>query len=99
MMVTESDILIRPVATFTELAEAWDLIGAQFEPRLTRADRRFADLAGRFEHDRPLMRVAAHAGRLVGGALAFRTSRVGATLRAIGLEPSVRGAGPGAAAG
>ena len=48
---------IRPVASLDELAEAFDVIGAQLPQRLTHADRRFAELARRFPEDRALMLV------------------------------------------
>src|SRR5437667_1053872 len=94
-MMSNSKVVIRPVATVHELAAAWDLIGAQFTPPLTRADRRFAELGGRFERDRSLMLVAEDRGRLVGGALAFRSSRSAVTLRILGLDPGVRKTGLG----
>jgi GNAT superfamily N-acetyltransferase len=56
------------------------------------------ELARRFPDDRPLMLVAEHQGRIVGGGLGFRQLRHGApgvTLRIIGLEPSARGHGLG----
>jgi len=49
------------------------LAGAQLPQRLTRHDRRLAEVARRFPADRPLMLVAEDQGRIVGGALAFRT--------------------------
>jgi hypothetical protein len=50
--------VIRPVASLQELAQVFDLVGAQLPQRLTRQDRRFAELARRFPADRSLMRVA-----------------------------------------
>lgn len=90
-----SDVAIRPVRSREELGAAWDLIGAQFAPRLTREDVRLKDLVARFDLDRSLMLVAEDAGGLVGGALAFRTSARSATLRIIGLREDVRGQGLG----
>jgi GNAT superfamily N-acetyltransferase len=91
--------LIRPVASVQELGQAFDLIGAQLPQQLTRQDRRFADLARRFPADRSLMLVAEDRGRIVGGALAFRTSTAspasGVTLRLIALAPAHRGRGLG----
>src|SRR5689334_19723659 len=86
---------IRPVASLEELAAAFDVIGAQLPQRLTHRDRRFTDLAQRFPEDRSLMRVVAAGGRILGGALAFRRSPRGVTLRIVGLEPGVRGVGLG----
>jgi len=87
--------IVRPVASLDELAEVFDVIGAQLPRRLTHEDRRFADLVARFPEDRSLMLVIEDSGRLVGGALAFRRDPRGATLRVIGLDPGVRGTGLG----
>jgi GNAT superfamily N-acetyltransferase len=87
--------IVRPVASLDELAEVFDVIGAQLPQRLTHEDRRFADLVARFPEDRSLMLVIEDSGRLVGGALAFRRDPRGATLRVIGLDPGVRGTGLG----
>jgi GNAT superfamily N-acetyltransferase len=85
---------IRPVASPDELAEAFDVAGAQLAPPLTHADRRCRELVDRFAEDQPLMLVAAQEGRIVGAALGFRKAD-GVTLRIIGLEPDVRGQGLG----
>ena len=87
--------IVRPVDSLDELAEVFDVIGAQLPQRLTHEDRRFADLVARFPEDRSLMLVVEDSGRLVGGALAFRRDQRGVTLRILGLEPSVRGTGLG----
>ncbi len=91
--------MIRPVASLQELARVFDLVGAQFPQPLTRHDRRLAELARRFPADRPLMLLAEDQGRIVGGALAFRTDPAspagGVTLRIIGLAPAYRGTGLG----
>jgi GNAT superfamily N-acetyltransferase len=99
---------IRPAASLEELAVACDVIGAQIVPPLARGDRRLQEVARRFPEDQPLMLVVreptapparaaplADAGRIVGGALAFRTGPRGVTLRMIGLEPRARGQGVG----
>ncbi len=65
--------VIRPVASLQELARVFDVAGAQLPQPLTRHDRRLAELARRFPADRPLMLLAEDQGRIVGGALAFRT--------------------------
>jgi GNAT superfamily N-acetyltransferase len=58
-----------------------------------------AELARRFPADRPLMLLAEDQGRIVGGALAFRTHPAspasGVTLHIIGLAPTYRGKGLG----
>jgi GNAT superfamily N-acetyltransferase len=92
--------VVRPVASLQELAEAFDLIAAQLPRRLTHHDRRFADLACRFPADRALMLVAEDRGRIVGGALAFRTDPAapagsGVTLRLVAVAPPHRGVGLG----
>jgi GNAT superfamily N-acetyltransferase len=91
--------VIRPVASLQELAQVFDLAGAQLPQPLTRQDRRLAELARRFPADRPLMLVAEGQDRIVGGALAFRTNPAapagGVTPRLIGLVPAHRGKGLG----
>ena len=90
--------VLRPVASLQELTEVFDLITAQITPPVTHTDRRFRDLARRFPEDRMLMLVAEDSGRIVGGALAFKSANdggSGVTLRVIGLEPSARGQGLG----
>lgn len=87
--------IVRPAASLEELAEAFDVIGAQLPQCLTHEDRRFADLVARFPEDRPLMLVVDDGGRLLGDALAFRRNLRGVTLRIIGLDPSVRRTGLG----
>lgn len=91
--------LIRPVASPQELAQVFDLVGAQLPQSLTRDDRRLAELARRFPADRPLMLVAEDQGRIVGGALAFRTDPCspagGVRLRLVGLAREHRGKGLG----
>ncbi len=85
-----SGYVIRPVASLDELARAFDVVGAQVSPRLTREDRRFVDLARCFDSDRSMMLVVERRGRIAGGAFAF-----GSTVRIVGLEPRARGKGLG----
>jgi GNAT superfamily N-acetyltransferase len=92
--------VIRCVESVQELAEAFDLMGAQFDSPLTHVDRRFFDLARRFPEDRSLMVVVTNEGRIVGGALAFRTGHEpgpasDVTLRIIALVAGHRGQGLG----
>lgn len=91
--------LIRPVASLQELAQAFDLLGAQLPQPITHHDRRFAELARRFPADRTLMLVVEDQDRIVGGALAFRTGPAapacGVTLRLVALTPEHRGRGLG----
>jgi hypothetical protein len=44
-----SDFVIRPVASIDELASVFDFVFAQMTPGITHEDRRYHDLAGRFE--------------------------------------------------
>jgi GNAT superfamily N-acetyltransferase len=91
--------VIRPVASLQELAQTFDLLGAQLPQPLTHRDRRFAELARRFPADRTLMLVAEDQGGIVGGALAFRTGAAapacGVTLRLIAVTPAHLGRGLG----
>jgi GNAT superfamily N-acetyltransferase len=91
--------VIRPVGSLQELARVFDLAGAQLPQPLTRQDRRFTELARRFPADRPLMLLAEDQGRIVGGALAFRTDpdspAGGVTLRLVAVTPAYRGKGLG----
>jgi predicted N-acetyltransferase YhbS len=81
---------IRCVASIEELAEAFNLLGAQFTPPVTSKDREYVDLLEHYPQDRRLMLVAEKDGRIVGGVLGF-----GSTLRIIALEPAERGKGLG----
>jgi GNAT superfamily N-acetyltransferase len=91
--------VIRPVASLQELAQVFDLAGAQLPQRPTAQDRRFAELARRFPADGSLMLLAEDQGRIVGGALALRTDPApvagGVTLRLVGVAPAHRGKGLG----
>jgi GNAT superfamily N-acetyltransferase len=92
-------LVIRPVGPLQELAQVFDLLGAQLRQPLTHKDRRFAELARRFPADRSLMLLAKEQGRIVGGALAFRTDpdspAGGVTLRLVAVTPAYRGMGLG----
>jgi predicted N-acetyltransferase YhbS len=81
---------IRQVASVEELAEAFNLLGAQFTPPITSEDREYVDLLEHYPQDRRLMLVAEKEGRIVGGVLGF-----GSTLRIIAVEPAERGRGLG----
>ena len=85
---------IRPVSSREELATAFDVIGAQFDPVITSADRRIAALDRRFDKDRSLMLVVCDPG-IAGGALAFRSNSGDVTLRIIGLPARLRRQGLG----
>lgn len=81
---------IRYVASIEELEQAYDLLGAQFTPPTTHADRLFEDLRRCYPQDRCLMLVVEKEGRIVGGAMGFEN-----VLRIIALEPGARGKGLG----
>jgi GNAT superfamily N-acetyltransferase len=87
--------VIRPVASLQELARVFDLAGAQLPQPLMRRDRR----SSTFPADCSLMVVAEDQGRIVGGALAFRTDPAslacGVTLRLIAVTSAYRGKGLG----
>jgi hypothetical protein len=62
---------------------------------LTRQDRRLAELARRFPTDRPLVLLAQEdQGRIVGGALAFRTDYSSPAIRFGAVEISLGASGP-----
>lgn len=93
MMETQANreiYIIRYVASVDELEKAFDILGAQFTPPLTHADRNFADLLQNYPRDRQLMLVVEKDARIIGGALGF-----GNILRIIALEPETRGKGLG----
>jgi GNAT superfamily N-acetyltransferase len=92
--VIQPEPLIRPVQSLDE-CELFDLVGAQLPTRLTRVDRRFAELAEHFPEDKPLMLVATIGGKAVGGALAFRRNAEGVTLRVVGVSEDYRSQGIG----
>ena len=79
-------IEIRPVRDQPELADVFDLLGAQLPEPIDRTDRhRLGDLDVRFPADQELMVVAMAEGAPVGGVLAFRTDDGWATLRMVGV--------------
>jgi GNAT superfamily N-acetyltransferase len=82
---------IRPVQSAGELAEVFDVMGAQWSRVRTRADRGFAELAQLFPERRTLMLLAEdHDGRIVGGAYVGPRDSLG-----IALVPEARGQGLG----
>jgi GNAT superfamily N-acetyltransferase len=90
---------IRPIGSLAELAEAFNLAGAQFDPPVNARDatRTYLDLADRFDDDRSLMLCADHEGSLVGAALAFRAAPTQLTLRMLAVVSGARGEGVGRA--
>lgn len=87
--------VVRRVSSAAELALAFEVAGAQFDPAFTSADDRFLDLRRRWPEDRPLMVVAHDRGGVVGSALGFRAGNGLAVLRTIGLDPAIRRQGLG----
>ncbi|MGH9267140.1 MAG: GNAT family N-acetyltransferase [Acidimicrobiales bacterium] len=89
-------IEIRPVRDRSELADVFDLLGAQLPAPIDRADwHRLGDLDARFAADQELMVVASAEGAPVGGALAFRTDDGWATIRMVGVADALRHRGVG----
>lgn len=68
--MTGMGYVIRPVDSVSELAEVFDVMGAQFQPPRTRADRGFVELARLLPERRALMLLAEDEddGRVAGGA-------------------------------
>ena len=90
-----ADVVIRPVASPSELGRAFELVGARTAPALAQ-DRYFLDLARRFRDDRPLLLVAELHGQIIGAAFAFRRGGPGdseATLRNVTILPPRNGQG------
>jgi GNAT superfamily N-acetyltransferase len=83
-------VIVRAVSSLDELDSVFDFVCAQLAAGITHENRRYQDLARRFESDRSLMLVAEDCGRVVGGALMFKS-----TLRVIALESVARGQGVG----
>lgn len=81
---------IRAIRNPRELANVFDLLGAQFPDPLDTSDRRFDDLAARFPADQRLMLVACADEDPVGGALAFRHGDGTVTLRIMGVVEAFR---------
>lgn len=91
-----SDYVIRPVESLDELAAAFDVLGAQFDPPFSHTHPRFAALERRFALDRGLMQIAVKQEKVVGGALAFRAEHGrGATLRIVAIRAEDRHHGLG----
>lgn len=87
---------IREIRDRIELAEVFDLVGAQLAPPITVEDeRRFGDLDAHFPDDQPLMVLARTDEGGVGGALAFRNEDGWATLRIVVVVEGFRHRGIG----
>lgn len=89
-------ITIRSVAALEELANAFDLAGAQFDPAINSTDDvRYGELRAAFPEQRDLLLVAEAAERPVGAALGFICDARNATLRIIGVDHEYRRRGVG----
>jgi len=75
--MTAMGYVIRPVASAAELAEVYDVMGAQFDPARTRGGRGFGELARLFPERRALMLLAQQMTRSWAG----RTSGPGGPCR------------------
>ncbi len=89
-MSIDHNYTIRRVKSLEELREALGVLGAQFSPPIQQEDRRFQELIQAFPMDRSRMLIVLKDGRIVGGALGFKS-----TLRVISLEAEARGKGLG----
>jgi GNAT superfamily N-acetyltransferase len=86
--------VVRWVRDRDELVATFLAIGRQFSPPFTAGDRRLEQPLARFDSDRDLMLcVDPGDGQLGGGVIAFGDDLV--TVRAIGLDPALRGRGLG----
>lgn len=89
-------ITIRSVASLEELADAFDLAGAQFDPVTNRSDEgRYGELRSVFPEQRDLLLMAETAERPIGAALGFTSDGRNATLRIIGVVNEYRRRGVG----
>ncbi len=87
---------IREIRDRAELADAFDVVGAQFAPPITVEDKlRFGDLDAHFPADQPLMVLACSDKGVVGGAMAFRNEDGRAALRIVAVVEAFRHRGIG----
>ena len=82
--MTAMGYVIRPVASAAELAEVYDVMGAQFDPARTRGGRGFGELARLFPERRALMLLAQADDQIVGGAGGLAMIGVGVTVALTG---------------
>lgn len=79
-------VIIRPVESAAELATAFDIAGAQFDPVIEHTDQRFADLEAAYSAARDLLLVAEENGSAVGAARLLHPARLpDHAARAVGL--------------
>jgi GNAT superfamily N-acetyltransferase len=91
-------VIIRPVDSAAELATAFDVAGAQFDPAIDHTDqRRFADLEAAYPGKRELLLVAEESGSVAGAAMGFMSSGPEVTLRILAVAAGRRRRGIGRA--
>jgi DNA-binding transcriptional MerR regulator len=91
-------VMIRPVDSAAELATAFDVAGAQFDPAIDHTDqRRFADLEAAYPSERELLLVAEEHGSVAGAAMGFMSSGSEVTLRILAVAAGRRRLGIGRA--
>jgi DNA-binding transcriptional MerR regulator/predicted N-acetyltransferase YhbS len=79
-------VIIRPVDSAAELAGAFDVAGAQFDPAIDHTDqRRFADLEAAYPGERELLLVAEDSGSVIGAAMGFVSCGPEVTLRILAV--------------
>lgn len=87
------DLVVRACRDRAELDELYLAIGRQFGGHWTSDDRRLEEPRARFDTDRPMMLCVSDGARIRGGVVAFGDEEV--TVRAIGIDPEIRGLGIG----
>lgn len=91
-------VIIRPVGSAAELATAFDIAGAQFDPAIEHTDqRRFADLEAAYPGERELLLVAEESGSVAGAAMGFLSAGSEVTLRILAVAAGRRRQGIGRA--
>jgi DNA-binding transcriptional MerR regulator len=91
-------VIIRPIDSAAELATAFDVAGAQFDPAIDHTDqRRFAELEAAYPGERELFLVAEESGSVAGAALGFISSGSEVTLRILAVAADRRRQGIGRA--
>jgi len=86
------DIVMRRLRDRDELRAAMDVVDRQF-PEVDHDERRLAEPMANFERDRSLMLCLEANGEMRGAVVAFGSTQV--TVRAIGMDAQLRGAGFG----
>lgn len=87
------DPVLRSCRDLYELTQTYVTIGRQFDEEWNGDDRRLEEPRRRFDSDRELMVAVADGPVIKGGVIAFGDELV--TVRAIGVDPDIRGLGIG----